>query len=76
MSTVIPPDLVPGKIYPAGTGSPSHFANEPLSRLFRFGKGIRGLGNQGGIRRSMIKGRSPSSSTPASRPSGKMNTIP
>jgi len=59
MSAVIPKDLIPGKIYPAGTDSSSHFANEPLSRLFRFGEGLRGLGNQGGIRRSMIEGQSP-----------------
>lgn len=57
MSTVVPPDLVPGKIYPAGTDSSSHFANEPLSRLFRFGEGLRGLGNQGGIRRAMVEGK-------------------
>lgn len=57
MSTVVPPDLVPGKIYPAGTDSSSHFANEPLSRPFRFGEGLRGLGNQGGIRRAMVEGK-------------------
>ncbi|WP_393964442.1 HNH endonuclease [Exiguobacterium sp. S22-S28] len=56
MSHVIPRDLIPGKVYPAGTES-SHFANEPLSRLFRFGEGLRGLGNQGGIRRAMVEGK-------------------
>ena len=57
MSLVIPRDLIPGKVYPAGTESSSHFANEPLSRLFRFGEGLRGLGNQGGIRRAMVEGK-------------------
>lgn len=57
MSRVTPQNLTPGKIYPAGTDSSSHFANEPLSRLFRFGDGLRGLGNQGGIRRSMVEER-------------------
>lgn len=57
MNRIVPQDLIPGKVYPAGTDSSSHFANEPLSRLFRFGDGLRGLGNQGGIRRSMVEGR-------------------
>lgn len=59
MSRVTPQDLIPGKIYPAGTDSPSHFATEPLKNLFRFGDGLKGLGNQGGIRRAMVE-RNPS----------------
>ncbi|MFC6040521.1 HNH endonuclease [Paenisporosarcina macmurdoensis] len=46
-------DLIPGEIYEAGhTGG--FFAGEVISNIFKFDN-LRGIGNQGGIRRSMIE---------------------
>lgn len=46
-------DLIPGEIYKAGS-SGSFFADEVISNIFKFDD-LRGIGNQGGIRRTMIE---------------------
>jgi Restriction endonuclease AspBHI N-terminal/HNH endonuclease len=46
-------DLMPGEIYKAGSTG-NFFANEVISNLFKFDN-LRGIGNQSGIRRSMIE---------------------
>lgn len=46
-------DLIPGEVYRAGlTGG--FFADEVISNIFKFDN-MRGIGNQGGIRRTMIE---------------------
>lgn len=46
-------DLIPGEIFEAGlTGG--FFADEVISNIFKFDN-LRGIGNQGGIRRAMIE---------------------
>lgn len=47
-------DFVPENKYLAGTDSNSFFKNEPIKELFKI-DGLRGIGNQSGIRRSMSK---------------------
>lgn len=50
-------DLIPGEIYQAGDSN-NYLANEPLSKIFQFDNNLKGLGNQGGIRRSLIQSNS------------------
>lgn len=46
-------DLVPGAIYKSGpTGG---LVGEPISKIFKLEYGLRGIGNQSGIRRSMVE---------------------
>lgn len=47
-------DFVPGNKYLAGTDSSSFLKNEPIKELFKI-DGLRGIGNQSGIRRSVTK---------------------
>lgn len=46
-------DFVPGNIYCAGQSV--SFSGEPLSKLFKLNNSLKGLGNQGGIRASMVE---------------------
>lgn len=46
-------DLIPGEIYEASS-SGSFLAGEVISNLFKFDN-LRGIGNQGGIRRTMVQ---------------------
>lgn len=46
-------DLTPGEIYEAGSTG-VFLADEVISNIFKFDK-LRGIGNQGGIRRAMIE---------------------
>lgn len=49
-------DFVPGAIYHAGNQG-NFFMDEPISEIFKLGKGLRGIGNQSGIRRSMVEAK-------------------
>jgi hypothetical protein len=46
-------DLIPGEIYKAGI-SGGFFAGEVISNIFKFNN-LRGIGNQSGIRRTMVE---------------------
>lgn len=46
-------NLIPGEIYKAGTTG-SFFADEVISNIFKFDN-LKGIGNQSGIRRTMIE---------------------
>ncbi|MDN7242221.1 hypothetical protein QWY14_10450 [Planococcus sp. N028] len=46
-------DLIPGEIYEAGS-SGGFFADEVISNIFKLDN-LKGIGNQGGIRRTMIQ---------------------
>ncbi|HEY4537208.1 MAG TPA: HNH endonuclease [Erysipelothrix sp.] len=49
-------DLIPGAIYEKGTAG-NHFKDEPISEIFKLGNNMRGIGNQSGIRRSMVQSK-------------------
>lgn len=46
-------DLLPGEVYQAGSSN-NHFTDEVISNIFKFDN-FKGIGNQGGIRRTMIE---------------------